>query len=62
MELNNLSPEQVTELKDKLSALSKKHFLASGSYIPMNEEEADEYAQSEHASVNSLDCIGMVAA
>ena len=48
MEPNNLSPEQVTELKDELSALSKKHneALESAVYIRMNEEEADEYDQS----------------
>jgi phenylpyruvate tautomerase PptA (4-oxalocrotonate tautomerase family) len=48
MEPNNLSPEQATELKDELSALSKKHFqaLERAVYISMNEEEADKYAQS----------------
>ena len=47
MELNNLSPEQVTELKDELSALSRKHIeaLQSAVYIRMNEQEADEYDQ-----------------
>jgi hypothetical protein len=49
MEPNNLSPEQVTELKDELSALSKKHdeALESAVYIRMNKEEADEYDQSD---------------
>jgi hypothetical protein len=48
MELNNLSPEQVTELKDELSALSKKHMeaLESAVYIRMNEKESDDYDQS----------------
>ena len=47
MERNNLSPEQMTELKDALSTLSKKNFeaLESAVYIRMNEEEADEYKQ-----------------
>jgi hypothetical protein len=48
MEPNNLSPEQVTELKDELSTLSRQHneALESAAYIRMNEEEAHEYDQS----------------
>ena len=48
MEPNNLSPEQVTELKDELSALSKKHneAMESAVYIRMNAAEADKYDES----------------
>jgi hypothetical protein len=48
MELNNLSPKQVTELRDELATLSKKYFraLQSTIYLGMNEEEIDEYDQS----------------
>jgi hypothetical protein len=48
MELNNLSPKQVTELRDELATLSKKYLraLQSTIYLGMNEEEIDEYDQS----------------
>jgi hypothetical protein len=48
MELGNLSPQLVTELKDELAALSKKHVKAlhSAIYVGMNEKEADDYDQS----------------
>ena len=55
MELNGVYSEQVTELKDELAALSKKHVeeLQSAIYVGMNEQEGAEYDQSR-ARINEL--------
>ena len=55
MELNGLYSEQVTELKDELAALSKKHVeeLQSAIYVGMNEKEGAEYDQSR-VRINEL--------
>jgi hypothetical protein len=55
MELSNLSPEKVAELKGELAALSKQHAdaLHSAIYVGMNEKESDEYDQSR-VRINEL--------
>jgi len=47
MEPDSLSPQQVTELKEELAALSKRHVdaLHSAIYVDMNEKESAEYDQ-----------------
>jgi hypothetical protein len=64
MELNNLSPEQLTKLKDELFTLSKKHFLAleRAVYIRMNEEEATQYTQSGARISELYGLLGKLAA
>jgi hypothetical protein len=55
MELSNLSPEKVAELKGELAALSKQHAdaLHSAIYVGMNEKESDEYDQGR-VRINEL--------
>jgi hypothetical protein len=64
MELNKISPERLTELKDELSALSKKHAdaLESAIYIRMNREEAIEYDQSGERIHELYVLLGKLAA
>ena len=51
----NSAQSRVTELKDELAALSKKHVeeLQSAIYVGMNEQEGAEYDQSR-ARINEL--------
>jgi hypothetical protein len=56
MELNNLSPKQMTEPRDQqLATLFEKYLdaLQSAIRLSMNEEEADEYDQS-HSRMGEL--------
>jgi hypothetical protein len=64
MELNKLSPERLTELKDELSALSKKHHEAweSAVYIRMNKEEGSKYDQNGERIHELYVLLGRLAA
>ena len=64
MELNKISPERLTELKDELSALSKKHHEAweSAVYIRMNREEATKYDQNGERIHEIYVLLGRLAA
>jgi hypothetical protein len=55
MELNSLSPKQMTEPSDQLATLFEKYLdaLQSAIHLSMNEEEADEYDQS-HSRMGEL--------
>ena len=64
MELNRISPERLTELKDELSALSKKHHEAweSAVYISMNKEEASNYDKNGERIHELYALLGRLAA
>ena len=64
MKLNKLPPERLTELKDELSALSKKHHEAweSAVYISMNKEEASNYDQNGERIHELYVLLGKLAA
>jgi hypothetical protein len=55
MELNSLSPNQVTEPRDQLATLFEKYLdaLHSAVLLSMNKNEADEYDQS-HSRMGEL--------
>jgi hypothetical protein len=64
MELNKTSSDRLTELKDELSALSKKHHEAweSAIFIHMNEEEANKYDQEGERIHELYALLGRLAA
>ena len=55
MELNSLSPKQMTEPKDQIATLFEKYLdaLQSAIRLSMNEEEAEEYERS-HSRMGEL--------